>query len=56
MKAKECTLVVNTANGYCLAPEKCRSIADAVAKGRESCGFAFRIYVGKVLVRRGFCN
>lgn len=56
MKAKPCILIVNTANGYCLTPEKCTSIKSAIRKAKESCGFAYRIYVGKILVARGFCN
>jgi hypothetical protein len=57
MKAQECTLIVNTRNGYCFTPQKCKSISEAVKEGRNSCGFAYRVVVkGKGVVRRGFCD
>lgn len=56
MKAKPCTLIINTANGYCMTPQKCTSIREAIRVAKESCGFAYRIFIGKILVARGFCN
>lgn len=55
--AKEYTLIVNTKNGYCLTPSAHTSINSAYKSGRESCGFAFRIFdKNKNVVKRGFCN
>lgn len=56
MKPIESTLIVNTRNGFCLAPMKCKSINEAEKRGRRSCGFAYRVFVGEKLIRRGFCN
>ena len=56
MKSQECTLIVNTANGYCLTPEKCSSISEAVRKGRESFGFAYRVFAGSKAIRSGYCE
>lgn len=56
MKSQECTLIVNTANGYCLTPEKCSSISEAVRKGRESFGFAYRVFAGSKVIRSGYCE
>lgn len=55
-KSQECTLVVNTANGHICQPLKCKSIASAYRIGKESCGFAFRIFVDGKCVKRGFCE
>ncbi len=56
MKAKKCTLIVNARNGHCFQPEECSSIAEAVRKAKEDCGFAYRIFVDGVCVKRGFCD
>ena len=60
MKAKPCTLIVNTAYGYEFTPLKCASIAEAHRRGKEWFGFAYRIIVkdesGKKRVIRGYCE
>ena len=56
MKAIPNTLVVNTRSGYCLTPERCGSIAEAVRKAKESCGFAYRIFVNNRVVKSGYCE
>ena len=55
-KAIKCTLIVNSANGRCFQPEEFNSIAEAYRKGRASIGFAFRIFAGGKIVKRGFCK
>lgn len=60
MKAKPCTLVVNTAHGYIFTPVECASISEAHRRGKNWLGFAYRIFVndesGKTRVIRGYCN
>ena len=48
-----CTIVMNTKNGYCMRPIKCRSIAEAVRTAREY-GLAYRIFVNGVVVKSGW--
>ena len=57
MKRIKYTLIINCKNGYCLAPVECGSISEAVKKGNEGIGFAYRIFDmdGKI-IRRGFCD
>ena len=55
-KGIECTLIVNTANGYCFTPSKHPSIRSAVREGKDTIGFAYRIFVEGKVVKRGFCN
>ncbi len=55
-KGIECTCVVNTRNGYCLTPKKCKSISEAIAWAKDSFGFAYRIFVGNKVVRSGYCD
>ena len=57
MKAKECTLIVNNTWGYSYTPIKCKSIAEAKRKGWEFFGgFCFKVFVGKKVVYRGYCE
>ena len=56
-KSIECTLIINTCNGYCLTPSKHKSISDAVKTAKNSFGFAYRIFdkAGKV-IKQGYCE
>jgi len=58
MKAQECILIVNTRCGYCFTPIVCKSIREAIRKGRNDYGgFAFRVTVkGRGVVYSGYCN
>ena len=56
MKGQNCTLIVNSRNGYCFTPEKHPSISSAIKSEKESFGFAYRIFVDGKCVRRGFCE
>lgn len=56
MKAIKCMLAVNTANGHICVQRHFDSISQAVKVGRESCGFAYRVFVDCKVVRRGFCK
>lgn len=56
MKPVSCTLIINTASGYEMAPIECKSISEAVKLGRESYAFAYRIFVDGRIVRRGYCH
>ena len=57
MKAQKCTLVVNNRWGFDFTPIKCKSINEAHKKGRDFYGgFAFRIFVGKKVVKSGYCD
>lgn len=51
--AKECTVVCNTKNGYCLTPHKFKSIREAVRYAKEL-GMAYRVFVDGQCVRRGW--
>lgn len=57
MKAKRCTLYLNTANGNIAEPIEFSSISKAVEYAKDSCYFAYRIFDenGKI-IRRGFCD
>lgn len=50
---KECTIIFNTKNGYCLTPCKCKSISDALRKARET-KLAYRIFVNGILYKHGW--
>lgn len=52
-KAIPCTIIFNTRNGHVLQPVKCKSMSEALEKAKES-GLAFRIFVGKECVKRGW--
>lgn len=52
-KAKECTVICNTRNGYCLAPYKCNSIRQAVAHAK-SLDLAYRTFIDGVCVKSGW--
>lgn len=57
-KAIPCTLLVNNRWGYVATPIEFMSISAAVkyAHSPESTGwFAYRVYVGNDVVRRGYC-
>lgn len=54
-KAKECVVILNTKNGYCLTPHKCKSINEAIKYAKNS-GLAYRIYVDEVCVKSGWNN
>lgn len=56
MKAQQCKLVVNSRWGYIFTPITCKSINEAVRMGKESMGFAYRVFVGTKVVRSGYCN
>lgn len=57
MKAKRCTLYLNTANGNIAEPIEFSSISKAVEYAKGSCYFAYRIFDenGKI-IKRGFCD
>lgn len=55
MKAKECTLIINTRSGYIVSEVKCKSIREAVREAKEGIGFAYRIFVGNKCIKSGFC-
>lgn len=55
-KAKECKLIINTANGYCFPTETHPSISSAVRSAKESFGFAYRIFIDGKVVKSGFCD
>ena len=55
MKAKECTLIINTCSGYIISEVKCKSIREAVREAKEGFGFAYRIFVGNKVVKSGYC-
>lgn len=57
MKRNKCTLIINCRNGYCLTPVECNSVSEAVMKGKEGTGFAYRIFDSKgEILKRGFCD
>ena len=53
--ARKCVLVCNSRFGYCTSPVEYPSIAKAVAAARDSGWFAYRVFAGGKVVRRGFC-
>lgn len=55
-KGIKCRLVMNTALGRISDFGEHPSIAAAVRAAKESGYFAYRVFVGKKVVRRGFCN
>ena len=55
-KAKECIVICNTRNGYCLQPYKCKSINEALRYAKEL-ELAYRIFIdGNVLEAVGIKN
>ena len=52
-RGKQCVVVCNTKNGYCMSPKKCESIAEAVRYGK-SLGMAYRIFVNGRVVKSGW--
>lgn len=50
--AKECVVVCNTKNGYCMQPRQCRSIAEGI-RYAKSMGMAYRIFIDGKLFRMG---
>lgn len=39
----ECTIIFNTTYGYCMKPQKCRSISEALRLAKNN-GMAYRIF------------
>ena len=54
--ARKCVLVCNSRFGYCTSPVEYPSISKAVAAAKESGWFAYRVFAGGKVVRRGFCE
>lgn len=56
MNKIKCKVIINTKNGYCLAPKECESIREAKEYGKTSLGFAYRIltYDGRTI--NGYCE
>lgn len=52
-RAKECIVICNTRNGYCISPKKCRSIREAI-KYAKSLDLAYRIFVDDKLIKYGW--
>ena len=52
-KAKRCTVICNTRNGYCISPYECKSISEAIRYAKEL-DLAYRIFVDGKLVRSGW--
>lgn len=52
-KAKECTIIFNTRNGYCLQPQKFKSINQAIKEAKAN-KLAFRLFVNGLLVKSGW--
>ena len=52
-RAKECEIILNTRNGYCMTPHKCNSISEAIRYAKEM-GLAFRIFADGKLVKKGW--
>lgn len=56
MKAKECTVIVNTKAGYYTALFNAKSIREGIRMAKECCGFSYRIFVNGNLIKRGLCH
>ena len=52
-KAKECIVICNTRNGYCLQPYKCKSINEALRYAKEL-ELAYRIFIDGKCIRSGW--
>lgn len=52
-RAKECEIILNTRNGYCMTPHKCNSISEAIRYAKEM-GLAFRIFADGKLIKKGW--
>ena len=50
---KECVVIYNTKNGYCLTERKFRSIKEAIEDTKEV-GMAYRLFVDGKLRKRGW--
>jgi len=51
---KSCTLILNTRQGYAMTPIEFPSVAEAVRYARATFAFAWRIFVGRKCVKRGY--
>ena len=56
MKAIPCKLILNTTSGYIATPIDFPSISKAVSYAKDSCYFAYRIFVNNKCVKQGFCD
>lgn len=52
-KAKKCTVICNTKNGYCMSPKECSSIRQGIAYAKDM-GMAYRIFAEGKLVKSGW--
>lgn len=52
-KSIPCTIICNTRNGYCLTPEECKSIREAIRYAKEM-KLAYRIFVDNKVIKRGW--
>ena len=52
-RAKQCTVICNTKNGYCISPKECKSIREAIQYAKDL-DLAYRIFVDGKLVKRGW--
>ena len=52
-KAKECIVICNIRNGYCLQPYKCKSINEVLRYAKEL-ELAYRIFIDGKCIRSGW--
>lgn len=55
MKAKPCEVEVNTKYGHICQRFDAKSIREGIKIAKASGGFYYRIYIGQLLVAKGYC-